>query len=187
MLSDFNPDGRHIKHLSRFMPATWHVIQRRLALHTLAYPMYLHMVGLLHRLQRVSGMPRLAARLLPAALALTVRLGLFRSVTGRWLVAVVAVLGSLVFQCPYPGFQALDHLLLLPENGEQSTCKLLYQSDNAFFALNVRSVYLFAGRQRESDHADIVPGLYDFRKLKSCIVWLSSYFDKIKQALPQFP
>jgi hypothetical protein len=50
MLSDFDPDRRHIKHLSRFMLTGWHVLQRSLAMRTLAHPMHLHMVRIRYRL-----------------------------------------------------------------------------------------------------------------------------------------
>jgi hypothetical protein len=177
MFRDFDSDRRHINQLSRLMPSGWHVVQRCLTMNTLAYPMHLNVIRMFDCLQCMSGVPRLTARLLPALFALAMWFGLLRPITGRRLVAVVAILGLLVFQCPYPGFKVSDqlsllveHLLLLLENGEQSTCQLLYQTDNAFFAQNVRGVYLFAGWQREPDHADIVPGLYDFSQSKSCFV-----------------
>lgn len=40
-------------------------------------------------------------------------------------------------------------------------------------------MYLIPGRQFQSTHVAIVPGLYDFGKLQTIQVWLSSYDDNI--------
>ena len=90
---------------------------------------------------------RLSTTLLPARFAQTARAWLSQPITGRWLAAVAAILGNLIFQC-------LDSVNQFAEG-------LLKQSNDRLFALLVGRVSLFVGRQWYLAHTGIAVGLCD--------------------------
>ena len=91
---------------------------------------------------------RLSTALLPTRFAQTARAWLAQPITRRWLAAVAAILGNLIFQC-------LDSVNQLTEGR-------LKQRYDRLFTLLVGRVNLFVGRQCYLAHTDIVAGLYDF-------------------------
>ena len=68
-----------------------------------------HLIGRLHRLQRVTGMPRLPSWLLLASFAQASPLPP-QPITRRGLVAIVAILGQLPFDLPQSSQHFLQHL-----------------------------------------------------------------------------
>jgi hypothetical protein len=110
--------------------------------------MHFLIIGTFDRSQCVALVSRLSAALPPARFAQTARAWLPQPIAGRWLAAVAAVLGNLIFQC-------LDSVNQFAEG-------LLKRSNDRLFALLVGRVNLFAGRQWYLAHTDIVAGLYDF-------------------------
>ena len=110
--------------------------------------MHFLIIGTFDCSQRVAYVSRLSAALLPAPFAQTARTRLPQPITGRWLAAVAAILGNLIFQC-------LDSVNQFAEG-------LFKQSNYRLFALLIGLMYLFPGRQWCLAHTDIVAGLDNY-------------------------
>ena len=175
MLGHLDTHHGQVEHLPRLVAIGRHFSQRSLTMDTLPHTMHLDVIWMLYCLQRVPFVPRLSTRLLAAGLTLALRSWLLEPVAGWWLATVTAVLRLLVFQRLDPDLELVNELLLLLENSEKGVDQLRNQRDHAFFALQVSGVYLIPSRQLQSNPVAIVPGLYDFGKLKNTQVWLSSY------------
>jgi hypothetical protein len=147
---DFGPMVRHrdlhrgqFKHLALSVVTRTHLRQRRLTLATARARMHTDVLRVFDRFQGVAKMARLTAWRFPTRGPQIARPRFTQTVTGGWLATIAAVLGQLVFQRLYTGFQSLDH-------GNQ----LIDQSDHRFLTLLIDSMHLFGGRQIKLIHVN---------------------------------
>jgi hypothetical protein len=123
---------RQVKHLSLRHLLRWHAFQLHATRLTTLYPMDNNMIRLVHRLQPSAFMPHLTTRLLPAAMAQTMRRAFLIPVAAGRFAAVMTVFVLLIFQRLQLRFQCSNR-----------SRQLIKYFQDRFFPLQIRGSHGF--------------------------------------------